>query len=84
MSVIMVLLNVLSYIFLNVGINDQWYYLIPAVLTLFGLWGVFRKCGLTPWHVLIPYVRNVRLSVKPQAWKRKAVSWASFPSSHLS
>ena len=61
MSVLMVILNVLSYIFLNVGINDQWYYLIPAVLTLFGLWGVFRKCGLTPWHVLIPYVRNVRL-----------------------
>ena len=61
MSVIMVLLNVLSYIFLNVGINDQWYYLIPAVLTLVGLWGVFRKCGLTPWHALIPYVRDVRL-----------------------
>ena len=61
MSVLMVILNVLSYIFLNVGINDQWYYLIPAVLTLVGLWGVFRKCGLTPWHALIPYVRDVRL-----------------------
>ena len=61
MSVLMVLLNVLSLFFLNVRVDEQWSYLVPSLLTLVGLWGVFRKCGLNPWHVLIPYVRDVRL-----------------------
>ena len=37
------------------------YLLIWSALSLFGMYGIFRKCGLTPWHALIPCLREADL-----------------------
>ena len=38
------------------------YSLCTEPVFLFGMWGIFRKCGLTPWHALIPCLREHRVS----------------------
>lgn len=32
-------------------------------LHIFGLWGIFRKCGVKPWKALIPFVREYNLAL---------------------
>ena len=33
-----------------------------GLLLIAGLWGIFKKCGITPWHALIPCYRSYELS----------------------
>ena len=40
---------------------NSMFFLFPGLLYLFGMWGVFKKCGLTPWHALIPCLREDKL-----------------------
>ena len=40
---------------------DNSYYVLTALVMLFGMYGIFRKCGLKPTDALIPCVRQVRL-----------------------
>ena len=55
------LLNVFTLFFLSVDLNNSSFFLFLNLLYLFGMWGVFRKCGLTPWHALIPCLREDKL-----------------------
>ena len=32
-------------------------------LFMFGLWGLFRKCGVAPWHALVPCLRHYSLGL---------------------
>ena len=48
------LLNMFTLFFLSVDLNNSSFFLILNLLYLFGMWGIFKKCGLTPWHALIP------------------------------
>lgn len=53
-------LTVLFEIFL--GASTWW--LVPfKCLYVFGLYGLFRKCGVKPWKAFIPFVRNYELAV---------------------
>ena len=47
--------------FLSVDLKNSSFYLILNLLYLIGMWGVFKKCGLTPWHALIPCLREHKL-----------------------
>ena len=40
---------------------DNIYGLLTGIVYVFGLWGIFRKCGIRPRDALIPCVREVRL-----------------------
>ena len=35
---------------------------IKTAIEMVGLWGIFRKCGQTPWKALIPYYNDYALS----------------------
>ena len=37
--------------------------IIIGCMQIFGLWGLFSKCGVKPWKALIPYVREYELAV---------------------
>ena len=52
------IVNIITIFFFSSGTN---YLLILNALMLFGMYGVFRKCGLTPWHALIPCLREADL-----------------------
>ena len=52
------IVNIITIFFFSSGTN---YLLILNVLMLFGMYGVFKKCGLTPWHALIPCLREADL-----------------------
>lgn len=54
-------LSAVTYVILDAGVDYSWYMIIPNILFLFGMWGIFRKCGLKPWHVLIPCLREINL-----------------------
>ena len=54
-------LSAVTYVILDAGVDYSWYMIIPNILFLFGMWGIFRKCGLKPWHVLIPCLREITL-----------------------
>ena len=41
--------------------SDETVYLVMHILYLFGLYGIFRKCGLKGWHALIPCLMEDRL-----------------------
>ena len=44
------------------GASTWW--LVPfKCLYVFGLYGMFRKCGVKPWKAFIPFVRNYELAV---------------------
>ena len=60
MSAAQMILNCLSIVFLQVT-YDQTFTAVTTALYLFGAWGILRKCGLTPWHALIPCLREIRL-----------------------
>ncbi len=55
------LLNVVSVFFISETVYSPFYEIIPQVLYLFGMWGIFKKCGLKPWYALIPCLREVSL-----------------------
>ena len=54
-------ISVFTIPFLDVSAGNAWYFFAVRVLFLFGMWGIFKKCGLTPWHALIPCLREIRL-----------------------
>lgn len=41
--------------------TDSIFFLVTTVLYIFGLWGIFRKCGLPGWQDVIPCLREIRL-----------------------
>lgn len=41
--------------------SDETVYLVMHLLYLFGLYGIFRKCGLKGWHALIPCLMEDKL-----------------------
>ena len=55
------LLNMISVFFLNHDMTDSFYYFIISALGIFGMMGIFRKCGLKPWYALIPCLREDKL-----------------------
>ena len=55
------LLNIISIFFLNHDLTDSSYLFILSVLGIFGMMGIFRKCGLKPWYALIPCLREDKL-----------------------
>ncbi len=50
--------NILTLFFLNCQ-ADSLLYIGTGLLMLFGMWGVFRKCGIKPFHALIPCLREI-------------------------
>ena len=36
-------------------------FIIMKTLELFGMWGIFRKCGLKSWQALVPCLREAKL-----------------------
>ena len=60
MTIFQTIINCLTLFFLKARIDSPIALLINA-LAIFGLWGIFRKSGLTPWHALIPCLREADL-----------------------
>lgn len=54
------ILRSLVYILLEADM-DSVYSMVSAVLLMVGLYGIFRKCGLKPWHALIPCVQELKM-----------------------
>ena len=52
--------SVITVFFLQNSVKD-YLYLIPNILYLAGLYGVFRKSGIKGWYALIPCLREVKL-----------------------
>ena len=52
--------KILATFFLQNG-STEFYYLIPGILYLFGMYGLFRKSGIKGWQALIPCLHEVRL-----------------------
>ena len=44
--------------------------LLTGVLYMFGMWGVFQKCGVKGWWALIPCAREVKLG-EITGWERE-------------
>ena len=53
------ILSILTYIFLNSDTGTM-LSLVLNTLYLFGMYGIFRKCGVEGWHALIPCLREIR------------------------
>ena len=43
--------------------TSTWWRIIFRLLYIFGLYGVFRKCGVKPWKAFIPFVREYEIAV---------------------
>ena len=54
------LLDLLMNVFLNIGINNP-VYAVLSVVYFFGLYGLFRKCGIRSWHAFVPCLREASL-----------------------
>ena len=54
------ILNFMPFVFMNKK-ADSLFFLITTALYCFGIWGIFRKCGLPGWHALFPVLREIRL-----------------------
>lgn len=51
-------------VFIEVFLGSSGLLMIPInCLHIFGLWGIFRKCGVKPWKALIPFVREYNLAL---------------------
>lgn len=51
-------------VFIEVFLGSSALLTIPInCLHIFGLWGIFRKCGVKPWKALIPFVREYNLAL---------------------
>ena len=62
MGVFNTIINILLTVFFNTDLERPWF-IITAGLLMFGLWGIFKKCGLKPWHALIPCLRDIDLGL---------------------
>ncbi len=60
MSVFKTVLDLLL-VFWTSATLDNPLLIATSVLYMFGLWGIFRKCGITPWHALVPCLRDAAL-----------------------
>ena len=47
--------------FFSSSLNAPLWQIVPGILYVFGMFGLFRKCGLTPWHALFPCLREDKL-----------------------
>ena len=54
-------ISIFTVFFLDAAAGSEWYLYAFRILFLFGMWGIFKKCGLTPWHALIPCLREIKL-----------------------
>ena len=52
-------LSVLTTIFLSSWVNQP-FSLITGALWIFGMWGIFQKCGIKGWYALIPCLREAK------------------------
>ena len=59
-GIIREIIDTIIYIFANSSLSTPVLF-ATSVLGLFGLWGVFKKCGVKGWLALIPCVRDVKL-----------------------
>ena len=59
-GIIREIIDTIIYIFANSSLSTPVLF-ATSVLGLFGLWGVFKKCGVKGWFALIPCVRDVKL-----------------------
>ena len=41
--------------------HDNYISLVMVLFTMAGMWGIFKKCGLKPWHALVPCLRDATL-----------------------
>ena len=41
--------------------HDNYISLVMVLFTMAGMWGIFEKCGLKPWHALVPCLRDATL-----------------------
>jgi ABC-type multidrug transport system ATPase subunit len=57
MNVFTTIINILLIVFFNTTLSQP-YLILTYLLFMFGMWGIFKKCGLTPWHALIPCLRE--------------------------
>ena len=56
--------NKILTVFVEVFLGSSRLWMIPLnCLHIFGLWGIFRKCGVKPWKALIPFVREYNLAI---------------------
>ena len=62
MSPVQTALSIPTIIFLDgYAQADFLFHFVITILAFIGLWGIFRKCGLNPWHALIPCLREYNL-----------------------
>ena len=54
------ILSVITTLFFSLE-SPRSVFLPLNILFLFGMWGIFKKCGLIPWHALIPCLREDKL-----------------------
>ena len=54
------IVSFLLYVFVDSGL-DNLLYVATGCVYLFGLWGVFRKCGIEGWWALVPVAREAKL-----------------------
>ena len=40
-----------------------WWRILLRLLYIFGLYGIFKKCGVKPWKAFIPFVREYEIAV---------------------
>ena len=52
-------ISILTTLFLNTSVNRP-FFLVTGSLFLFGMWGIFQKCGIKGWYALIPCIREVK------------------------
>ena len=57
----MVILEILVQVLLNAELNA--FSILWNCLTIAGLWGIFRKCGVKGWWALIPCAREYKLGL---------------------
>ena len=55
-----IILNELISTFIGGGL-DRLYFTVMGAAYIFGLWGIFRKCGVQGWWALIPFAREAKL-----------------------
>ena len=69
------ILDLLTTVFLRTS-SDYTFYLVVNALYLFGMWGIFEKCGVRGWWSLIPCAREARLG-EITGWEREGRITAS-------
>ena len=69
------ILDMVMVAFVNTRSDSSWislfsFDLFTTILYLFGMWGVFRKCGVQGWRALIPCIRETKLG-SITGWERE-------------